>query len=494
MPSKTQLEAQGRELTKKLEVFEADTEMSADDKETAFKTLKEEFAGWEYQMERCESASVMRDKLSGFGDAKDVQDATKLENIPRYEIDSPFTAANKKLLAYEAVTSRESEQTKTLDKLFGVKDGFRKKMDDVFEIGTKDASESNNLMGEGLYGTSAPTALGQTPFMPGAFGPGILPQFLPGVVEALFFPLELANLISSFATTSPNISYLTESLTNLTANSVQEGGTYPWSSIEVARTYAQVGKIAAAMTVSDEAVADAPTLFNFVQGRLLTALQRQEEVQILAGNGYPGSQGLLNFASNFTQSTSGSVYGATSATTNVSFPPASTNGTGVVSQTISGLKYGRTVTAVSGSSYASPIQIALNLKDAFVDIWLNVFKAPSHVVMHPRDWQRLVTAQDANGQFMATSFFGTNYGVANGVNKSIWGVPVVETPLIPAGTILAGWFDSQTVQVARRQGISMQMTNTNGTDFVQGLITMRAEERIGLLCYRPTAFQLLKLQ
>jgi HK97 family phage major capsid protein len=253
-----------------------------------------------------------------------------------------------------------------------------------------------------------------------------------------------------------------------------------------------VGKIANAMTISDEAVADAPTLYQFIQSRLLFLLQRQEEVQILAASGYPGVGGLLSFASNYTVSTSNSYYGATSGTgTNVAFPPAGTNGAGVLSQSLATLPYGR---SVGGNGlYPAPIFSALQLKDAFVDIELAVFHSPTAVVMHPRDWQILEVAQDANGQFMNGSFFGSNYGVKTTPVKSIWNVPVVTTPLIPKGVMLTGWFDPQTVQIARRQGISMQMTNSNGTDFVQGNITMRAEERLGLLCYRPQAFQLINL-
>lgn len=495
MATKKDLEHQGRELVAKLDAFEADAEMSDGDKATAFAEIKSQMETWEYAMERCESASVMRDKLAGFGDAKGVSDKDGVK-YPSYEMASPFTPEGKKRLAYEFVNSTKSGWGDSLKALYAnnaESKGQREKINDAIVLGTKDATESSNLMGEGLYGQTGPVAAGQTPFLPGAFGPGILPQFLPGIVEQLFYPLELASIFSSFATTAPNISYLTESLTNLQANQVAEGATYPFSSVEVARTYAQVGKIANAMTVSDEAIADAPTLFNFVQARLLFALQRQEEVQILAGGGYPGWEGLLGFNANFTQSSSGSVYGATTATTSVTFPPAGTAGTGVVPQTISSLKYGRVVTPTGGASYPTPVQTALNLKDAFVDIWLQVFQSPTHIVMHPRDWQRLETGQDANGQFYATSFFGKDYGVAGTNQKALWGVPVVQTPLIPAGTVLTGWFAPETVQIARRQGVSMQMTNTNATDFVQGLVTMRAEERIGLLCYRPPAFQLIQL-
>jgi HK97 family phage major capsid protein len=380
--------------------------------------------------------------------------------------------------------------------LFAANEHFgsgRKKVDFGLEnLGLKlhnDATESNNVMGEGLDANNSVTAsgVGQNPFLGGTFGPGILPDWRPGIVEQLFYKLTIADLISSFATTAPNISYLTESSANLQANQTTEGATFPFSSIELLREYAQIGKIANALTITDEAVSDAPTLFNFVQGRLLLSLQRQEEVQILAASGYPGVSGLLSFAGNFTASSSTSVYGATSHTgSSIAFPPASTPGAGAVSQTITSLAYGR---SVAGSTF-DPLLVSLNLKDAAVDIELAVFESPTAHIMNPRDWQRLETAQDANQQFMNTSMFGNVYGVSRGPVKSLWGVPVVTTPLMPAGTILTGWFDPQTVQIARRQGVQMQMTNSNESDFISGKITVRADERLGLLCYRPTAFQL----
>lgn len=482
-----QLDEKGRELTSRLasfaKDFEQNTEITEDEKATAWKTLEGEFTDWKTVHARSEAASEMVAKLAGCGDIKDVKGNT----LPKFEMPSQLTSAGRKQLAAEAVNDPE------IKKILGFNDVSRGHLDRTLELGVKDATEGANLIGEGLYGSSGPTAAGQAPFLPGAFGPGILPDWRPGIVEQLFYQLTINDLISSFATTAPNISYLTESTLNLQANQVAEAGTFPFSSLEVARTYAQVGKIANALTISDEAIADAATLFNFVQGRLLLGLQRQEEVQILAGGGYPGVSGLLSFASSFTASASGSIYGATSHTgSSIAFPPSGTNGAGVVSQTISSLAYGRQVTG-AGVAYPDPLTVSLNLKDAAVDIELAVFQSPNAHIMHPRDWQRLETAQDANQQFMNTSMFGNVYGVSRGPVKSLWGVPVVTTPLIPVGTVLTGWFDPQTVQVARRQGVQMQMTNANESDFIQGKITVRADERLGLLCYRPTAFQLTYL-
>jgi HK97 family phage major capsid protein len=494
------LDERGRELTQRLADFAKDFEqneaITEDEKETAYKTLQGEFEEWHSARSRSEGASEMMAKLATGGNIKDAKTG---ESVTKFEVSHPFTQASRRAIAAQVLEAKDKFGDSVAAQLFAANEHSgtgRKKIDLGLEgLGLKDATEAGNVIGEGLDGFNSVSAsgVGQNPFLAGTFGPGILPDFRPGIVEQLFYQLTINDLISSFATTSPNISYLTESSVNLQANQVAEAGTFPFSSIELARVYAQVGKIANALTISDEAVADAPTLFNFVQGRLLMSLQRQEEVQILAASGYPGVSGLLSFASSFAASSSGSIYGATSGTgSSIAFPPAGTNGAGVASQTISSLHYGRVVTG-AGTSYPDPLSVSLNLKDAAVDIELAVFQSPTAHIMHPRDWQRLETAQDANQQFMNTSMFGNVYGVSRGPVKSLWGVPVCTTPLMPVGTILTGWFDPQTVQIARRQGVQMQMTNSNESDFIEGKITVRADERLGLLCYRPTAFELTHL-
>ncbi|BCP41437.1 hypothetical protein MINTMi27_15300 [Mycobacterium intracellulare] len=501
MPTTAELAAKGRELTERLKNFATDFEdnesITEDEKETAYKTLKGEFEAWSAANARSEGSSEMAAKLlaGGCGDVKDVKSG---ERIERFEAPSPFSKAARSAIASQVVNS---DMAKKLFEANEISGSGRKKFDMALEdLGLKtlsnDSTEAHNLMGEGLDGNAniSAAAAGQTPFLAGTFGPGIQPDWRPGIVEQLFYQLTINDLISSFATTAPNISYLTESSDNMQANQVAEGGTFPFSSVEIAREYAQVGKIANALTITDEAIADAATLYNFVQGRLLLGLQRQEEVQILAGTGYPGVGGLLSFAANFTKSSTNSIYGDTHATASAPlvFPPAGTYGAGAQAISLSNLALGRVVTGATGK-YPDPLTVSLNLKDVAVDIELAVFQSPTAHIMNPRDWQLLETAQDANQQFMNTSMFGNVYGVSRSPVKSLWNVPVVTTPLVPKGLILTGWFDAQSVQTARRQGVQMQMTNSNESDFIEGKITVRADERLGLLCYRPTAFQLTQL-
>lgn len=481
MATPEQLAERKRELTKKLSDIQHDEKMTGAEKSAALDAMQEDFETVEKAFENTERASNMAAKLDGFGDARDEKGIP----LDQFQAPNPFSPQAKANFAAEFATKMvKSYEAKAL----------HEGDDRAFSISTKDSSATNNLMGENLYGSTGPTAIGQAPFGTGAFGPGIMPTWIPGIVETLFYELTLADLISSIPTQSDNLSYMTESLTNLQANQVAEGSGYPFSSIEVSRVYEQIGKIANAMTLTDEAIADAAYLFNFAQGRLLQSLQRQEEVQILAGGGVPGVNGLLTRGANFTATGTGSLFNASSSGTSssVAFPPSGTVGANVVSQTIGTLHYGRAITGATGV-YPVASVIAENIMDAFTDIELTVFKRPNAIVMNPRDWETVRLAKDSAGQYMGGSFFGSNYGQQANAGKSLWNCPVVTTPLMPQHLILTGWFDPSTIQTARRSGVTTQMTNSNGTDFVNGKITVRAEERLGLMVYRPTAFQLIQL-
>ncbi|AAN01627.1 major head protein [Mycobacterium phage Quink] len=491
MPSTAQLEAQGRQLAKSIKDINADETKTAAEKKEALAKIEPDFKAHQAEVEAHERAQEMLKSLGGADAAKDGLD----NDIPEVEVRN--LKQIRKHLARAVIMNPELKNATSFEK--------GTKFDVSFNVSAKAADPGTaaaELMGAFADGETAPAAIGQNPFgSTGTFAPGILPTFLPGIVEQLFYELSLADLISSRPVTSPNLSYLTESAAHNNAAAVAEAGTYPFSSEEFARVYEQVGKVANALTITDEGLRDAPELFNFVQGRLLEGIQRKEEVQLLAGGGYPGVNGLLQRSTGFTASSASSLFGATSATvSNVKFPADGTNGAFVGQDTVASLKYGRVVTGAAGSgsgvagSYPTAAEIAENVFDAFVDIQLTLFQTPNAVVMNPRDWELLRLTKDANGQYMGGNFFGNAYGNPVNGGKNIWGVPVVTTPLIPLGTILVGHFAPSVIQTARREGVTMQMTNSNGTDFVDGKVTVRAEERLGLLVYRPSAFQLIQLK
>lgn len=58
---------------------------------------------------------------------------------------------------------------------------------------------------------------------------------------------------------------------------------------------------------------------------------------------------------------------------------------------------------------------------------------------------------------------------------------------VGAGTALVGSF-GQGAQVFRRGGVTVEASNSHASLFLTNQVAIRAEERLGLAVYRPSAF------
>jgi hypothetical protein len=87
----------------------------------------------------------------------------------------------------------------------------------------------------------------------------------------------------------------------------------------------------------------------------------------------------------------------------------------------------------------------------------------------------------------SVGFFQADGHPADPGPNRLWGLPVVATVAQTQHTAFVGAFKLG-AQVFRRQGITLETTNSNVDDFVKNLITIRAEERLALAVYRPLAF------
>src|SRR5438128_10720440 len=201
-----------------------------------------------------------------------------------------------------------------------------------FEMGFK-AQGVTGLMGDAANGTSAPSALSGY-FLGGAGGPAIEPQFIPGVVDLRFYPNVIASLFPNMPVNSPVVSYVRESSWTNNAAAVNEGATKPTSTNALARLTEQLGKIANLARVTDELIQDAPYFWALIQARLGQGVIRKEEIELLAGSGYPGVNGLLNRTTGFTKPQS------ITAVTNLVIPTAGTAGIGAATATVASVTPG----------------------------------------------------------------------------------------------------------------------------------------------------------
>jgi HK97 family phage major capsid protein len=130
------------------------------------------------------------------------------------------------------------------------------------------------------------------------------------------------------------------------------------------------------------------------------------------------------------------------------------------------------------------------------------FLEPSGWVIHPTDWQDIRLLTDTAGQFFGGGPFQGPYGNGMNLDQSgqvtgvvdyLWGKPVVVTTALGgAGTALTGAF-STGAQMFRRSGLQVEATNSHSTYFANNLVAIRAEERLALAVYRPSAFTEIRL-
>lgn len=281
----------------------------------------------------------------------------------------------------------------------------------------------------------------------GAAGVLALPDYLPGIVDIRYAPLSVAQLFAQGSTTSPIVSYVKEASETQGAAATSEKTRKGQADAAFARVNEQVGKVAAFFKITDEMLQDVAQAESFLSNRLIAQVAREEENESINGTGYPALNGIL---------------GRTGLQTAIS---AGTTGT-----------------------LANPMLLAEAIHKQRTLIRTTAFVEPDAVVINPTDWEYLELAKDGNAQYFSGGPFSGSYGNGGYSNvAALWGLKVVQSPRIAAGTALVGGFQ-EGGQFFRKQGITVEMANQNEDDFVNNLITVRAESRSALAVYRPGAF------
>lgn len=279
----------------------------------------------------------------------------------------------------------------------------------------------------------------------GQVGTLVAPQLLSGIVGLKFQPLTIADLIPSAGTDSSSVSYVIESAFQDTTAAVSEKGTKPQLDLTLSRRQDNVSKIANVAKTTDEMFQDAPQFMGWLNDRMVFGVKRKEEAELLNGSGSaPDLVGILNR---------------------------------------SGL-----ATAVVTSAGLTALKAMEGIFNQITALRSVSFVEPDAIVIHPTDWQTIRLGKDGQQQYYGGGPFTGAYGNPRPSNvDELWGLTVVVTTAISQGTVLVGGF-RESAQIFRRQGVTVEMTNSNVDDFVNNLITVRAEERLALAVYRPAGF------
>jgi HK97 family phage major capsid protein len=258
-------------------------------------------------------------------------------------------------------------------------------------------------------------------------------------------PPNVADLIPQGSTVSNTVRYLKETTATNAADTVAEGGTKPESTLVLVEVNESVRKIATTLPISDEMLEDWDQTRSYVDQRLMQFLKIAENDQLLNGTTTPPDLvGILNR-------------------------------TGL-----------QTATALGSDTRPDAVYKAITT------IRSNAFVEPDGMVIHPSDWQDFRLAKDQNLQYYGGGPFTGAYG-NGGLNgqtmfkDTFWGLNVVITTAIAAGTALVGAFGTET-QIFRKGGIRIDATNSHASEFLSNITRLRIEERLALAVYRPGGF------
>ena len=253
--------------------------------------------------------------------------------------------------------------------------------------------------------------------------------------------LRIRDVLAATATNSNLIEYAKENVFTNNAGPTVSGSpeafenvTKPESGITFTLETEPVQTIAHWIPASKQVIADSAQLQGYISGRLTYGLKLKEETQLLAGTGANGElNGLITQATAYTVQS-----------------PQLTNKFDIIREAIK----------------------QAQLSEYF----------PTNIVLNPQDWYEMDVAKVGAAD--------DRYVAGNPREMSaprLWGLPVILSNSITAGTFLLGAFDMG-AEIKDRMQATVEVSRENSDNFVKNMITILAEERIALVVYRPTAF------
>lgn len=256
-------------------------------------------------------------------------------------------------------------------------------------------------------------------------------------VDALRQPLWIMDLIGTAQTSSNVIVYLQQEPFVNSAATVAEGAEKPEASLAVERVTEIVEKIAVALPVTDEQLADVPQARSFIDSQLSFMVRERLEVQILSGNG-----------------TSPNLHGLLAADRLVG------GGGGVQTQALGG-------DTVPDAVYKAVVKVRVTGRDE-----------PTAVIFHPNDWTPVRLLKTSDGIYI----WGAPMDAGP---ERIWGLRVVQTTGMTENTALVGNF--QRAILFQREGLTMKVGYVDD-QFVKNTQTILAELRAALAVVRESSF------
>jgi HK97 family phage major capsid protein len=262
----------------------------------------------------------------------------------------------------------------------------------------------------------------------------------PGIVEGAFRVFTIEDLLTSIPTSAPAIDWVRENVFTNAAAETAEGVQKPQSSITFTPGTMPISTIAHFIKITRQLAMDNAALAAYINRRMIYGVNLRVENQLVAGNGTaPNLNGLTN-AGNFT------AHGYTAAS----------------------------LTALGLSPTNRFDLIGKMMGDAaLADYPADV------VILNTGDWWTLRLSKDSQGRYLLGDPGST-------VVPSLFGRPVVASNAMVAGSVWVGSL-SQAATLHNREGVVVEISDSDENNFQLNLLTIRAERRLALTVEKPAA-------
>ena len=249
--------------------------------------------------------------------------------------------------------------------------------------------------------------------------------------------LTVRDLLTTIPVSSGSVEYPRQTARTNNAATVAEGVLKPESGITFDLQAVPIRTIAHWILASRQILDDAPQMQATIDNELLYQLGFVEDAQLLMGAGTGTDlNGIYTQATAFTQAAAGGLI-------------------------------------IANATNIDVIGTAI-LQNALANI------PATGIALHPADWMRICLTKDADGRYI----IGNPQDVTD---QRLFGLPVVQTPGMTAGNFLVGDFRGSAT-LYDRQTARVEVSTEDSDNFRKNLVTLLAEERVGLAVKQPLGF------
>lgn len=265
----------------------------------------------------------------------------------------------------------------------------------------------------------------------------VAPDRKPGIVGGAFLPFSMEALLPSTTTSSNAIEFTKEASFTNSAAEAAEGSAKSESALTWSLVNMPVSTVAHWIKISKQLAADAPALAAYVNTRMRYGVNQKVDTQLVVGDGTaPNISGTYD-TGNFT------AHGYANA------------------------------------ALGSTLKKLVLFRKVIADLYAAGFP-PDAIVLNPADWATIEI------ELFTTAAGQALYNVNSAGQAFLFGLPVIQAVGMAADTFQIGRF-AEAYMIYNREGVVVEMSDSDSDNFTKNLITLRAERRLALATEKPAA-------